>query len=47
MGNDAPYKLVWIGLIRWRVSIRFRPTWKVWIERTELLLIGVGTEECV
>lgn len=45
MSEGGPYKLLWIGLFRWRLSIRYRPTWGVWIQRTELLLVGFGTEE--
>jgi hypothetical protein len=45
MNDGGPYKLFWIGLGRWRLSIRFRPDWHWWIQRTDLLLLGVGTEE--
>lgn len=47
MSEGGPYKLLWVGVGFWRLSVRWRPTWKLWVERTELLLVGVGTEEGV
>lgn len=43
--TEGYYKVFWVGLARWRLSIRYRPDWGCWIERTDLLLVGFGTED--
>jgi hypothetical protein len=45
--SEEPYKCFWVGLVRWRVTIDIRPTWGMRMERTELLLLGIGIEEGV
>jgi hypothetical protein len=42
--SDSDYKLVWIGLVFWRVSIRYWPRPGAWIQRTDYRLVGVGRE---